>query len=108
MVTRGFLASLFCVLSVATAAQAQMTDVPEFDPNGDFYSARVRGNRGYYAHRQWLVVEADEAGLNCRNSNGTVVLTLAYGAIVDSVFDGGEAIQLNPDLPSSSSTDSLR
>ncbi|MBT9315672.1 hypothetical protein [Leptothoe spongobia] len=91
--TRGFLASLLCVFSMATAAQAQMSDVPAFDTDGDFHSARVRGNRGYYSHRQWLVVEPDVEGLNCRNENGTVVLTLAYGAIVDSVFDNGDAIR---------------
>lgn len=92
--TRSFLASFLCVLSMATAAQAQMTDVPDFDANGDFQSARVRGNRGYYTHDQWLVVEPDDSGLNCRNANGNVILTLAYGAIVDSNFDHSDAIQL--------------
>ena len=99
MVSRSILTSFFCILSVATAAQAQMADVPEFDANGDFYSARVRGNRGYYSHRQWLVVEPDEAGLNCRSARGNVVLTLAYGAIVDSVFESGDAIQLINNQP---------
>ncbi|NEQ50873.1 MAG: hypothetical protein F6K11_12185 [Leptolyngbya sp. SIO3F4] len=93
-VIREFLVSVFCVFSFATAVQAQMSDVPGFDADGDFHSARVWGNRGYYSHRQWLVIEPDESGLNCRNANGTVVLTLAYGAIVDSVFDDGDAIQL--------------
>lgn len=94
MATRLLLASFLCTLSMVTRAQAQMSDVPSFDANGDFRSARVLGNRGYYSQWQWLVVETDETGLNCRNANGTVVLTLAYGAIVDAVFDNGDAIQL--------------
>lgn len=94
MTIRMLLASFFCGLLIAPAAQAQMADVPDFDANGDFLSARVQGNRGTYPHWQWLVVETDEAGLNCRNANGAVVVTLAYGAVVDSVFDTDDAIDL--------------
>ena len=93
-VTRWLLVSLLWTFSVATMAQAQMADVPKFDVNGDFLSARVLGNRGYYPHWQWLVVEPDAAGLNCRDVNGAVVVTLAYGAVVDSVFGDGDAIEL--------------
>lgn len=91
--TRLLLASLICAFSIANAAQAQMSDVPSFDTNGDFSSARVRGNRGTYPHWQWLVVAADEDGLNCRNVDGSVVVTLAHGAVVDSVFTNGDAIE---------------
>ncbi|MEM9264079.1 MAG: hypothetical protein AAGA46_00990 [Cyanobacteria bacterium P01_F01_bin.13] len=71
-----------------------MSDVPSFDANGNFLSARVFGNRGRYPHWQWLVIEPDKDGLNCRNENGSVVVTLAYGVIVDSVFDNDDAIEL--------------
>ncbi|MEM7066544.1 MAG: hypothetical protein AAF572_25675 [Cyanobacteria bacterium P01_B01_bin.77] len=94
MKIRMLLASSFCGLLITPAAQAQMADVPSFDANGDFLSARVQGNRGTYPHWQWLIVETDEAGLNCRNANGAVVVTLAYGAVVDSVFDTDDAIDL--------------
>ncbi|MEL6331959.1 MAG: hypothetical protein AAFN42_16720 [Cyanobacteria bacterium J06554_1] len=97
--TRLLLASFICVFSVANAAQAQMSDVPSFDTNGDFSSARVQGNRGTYPHWQWLVVTADEDGLNCRNVEGSIVVTLAYGAVVDSVFANGDAIEWVNDQP---------
>ena len=90
---RYFFGSLFWVGVCAIAAQAQMADVPRFNADGDFPSARVQGNRGTYPHWQWLVVETDEAGLNCRNAYGEIVVTLAYGAVVDSVFAGDEAIE---------------
>ncbi|MEM6253043.1 MAG: hypothetical protein AAF821_08980 [Cyanobacteria bacterium P01_D01_bin.156] len=70
-----------------------MADVPGTNANGDFLSARVQGNRGTYPHWQWLIIEADKAGFNCRDANGDVVVTLAYGAVVDSVFDQGDAIE---------------
>ncbi|MEO0867644.1 MAG: hypothetical protein AAFY17_04180 [Cyanobacteria bacterium J06642_11] len=92
MIIRRFLGSLFLLCVGATVAQAQMADVPRFDANGDFLSARVQGNRGTYPHRQWLVIEPDASGLNCRNANGDVVVTLAYGAVIDSAFEDGEAI----------------
>ena len=100
MVVRRFLASLFlcavflCIIFPTAAAYAQVSDVPDFDARGDFLSAKVQGNRGYYPHMQWLVVEPDEQGLNCRDASGAVVVTLAYGAVVDSAFEGNDAIAL--------------
>ncbi len=95
MVTRLWLASFLGAFSFANAVQAQMADVPNFDTNGDFPSARVWGNRGYYPHWQWLVIEPDPTGLNCRDANGLVIVTLAYGAVVESVFDNtNDAIEL--------------
>lgn len=93
MMIRRFLSSLILVCAWSTGVQAQMADVPNFDANGDFLSARVQGNRGTYPHWQWLVVETDAAGLNCRNANGDIVVTLAYGAVVDSIFSSEEAIE---------------
>ncbi|MBE9068267.1 hypothetical protein IQ260_16570 [Leptolyngbya cf. ectocarpi LEGE 11479] len=94
MTLRILLASFFCGLFMVPVAQAQMANVPNFDTNGDFLSARVQGNRGTYPHWQWVVVETDAAGLNCRTANGVVAVTLAYGAVVDSVFDTEDAIEL--------------
>ncbi|MDJ0713938.1 MAG: hypothetical protein QNJ54_06935 [Prochloraceae cyanobacterium] len=72
---------------VASPVQAQMADVPNFDSFGNFRSAFVMGNAGRYQHRQWLVVDTDSAGLNCRDSRNNVILTLSYGSVIDSVFD---------------------
>lgn len=94
MKVRNLLMSFCCVWSCATAAQAQMADVPRFNTDGDFFSARVQGNRGTYPHGQWLVVESEDPGLNCRDVYGDVVVSLAYGAVVDSVFDTDDAIAL--------------
>jgi hypothetical protein len=76
------------------AARAQVADVPAADRDGDFHSTRIAGHRGSYPQRQWLVVERDPGGLNCRDARGQVVAVLAYGAVVDSDLrgDDGEAI----------------
>jgi hypothetical protein len=77
------------LLSSGTSiAYAQATEVPDFDNNGDFKSSRVLGNRGTYAHKQWLVVDPD--GLNCRNEQQSVVVTLSYGSVVDAVFSNNQ------------------
>lgn len=86
--------SLFSFLLWSSAgtpiAYAQATEVPDFDNNGDFKSSRVQGNRGTYAHKQWLVVDPDANGLNCRNDQGSVVVTLSYGSVVDAVFTNNQ------------------
>ena len=48
-----------------------------------------------------ILVDTDPAGLNCRNTRGTVVLTLNYGSVIDSVFENaqGNAIELQSDGP---------
>ena len=91
---RMVLVSLLWAFSVANVAQAQISDVPSFEANGDFLSARVRGHRGTYPHWQWLVIEPDLEGLNCRHANGDTIVTLAYGTVVDSVFENDDAIAL--------------
>ena len=77
-----------------SSARAQIADVPLANANGDFISSRLPGNRSAYPQRQWLVVERDPAGLNCRDQGGQVLALLAYGAVVDSDLkgDGTEAI----------------
>ena len=93
---RILIASLLSIFSTATVARAQYTDVPVFDNNGDFRSSRVDGNGGSYQHRQWLIVDTDPDGLNCRSDESFVVATLRYGSVVDSVFSSsqGDAIEM--------------
>ena len=85
---------LATVLLPWTSAGAQIAAVPLANANGDFVSSRLPGNRNAYPQRQWLVVDRDPAGLNCRDERGQVVASLAYGAVVDSDLkgDGTEAI----------------
>jgi hypothetical protein len=77
------------------SAIAQASEVPISTNKGDFTSAFVQGNRGYYSVEKWLVVEpynpADEFGskLNCRETpNGKVRSRITRGAIVTAVFKG--------------------
>jgi hypothetical protein len=88
------LVALATALLPWTSAGAQIADVPPANANGDFISSRLPGSRSAYPQRQWLVVERDPAGLNCRDQRGQVVASLAYGAVVDSDLkgDGTEAI----------------
>jgi len=88
------LVALATALLPWTSAGAQIADVPLANANGDFLSTRLPGNRTAYPQRQWVVVERDPAGLNCRDERGQVVALLAYGAVVDSDLkgDGTEAI----------------
>jgi hypothetical protein len=88
------LVALVTALLSWTSARAQIAAVPLANANGDFLSTRLPGNRSAYPQRQWVVVERDPAGLNCRDERGQVVALLAYGAVVDSDLkgDGTEAI----------------
>jgi len=81
--------TLLSLSSSAGSVLAQAADIPRADRNGDFRTARVRGNRGDYPHRHWLVVDRGAGGLNCRAANGEVMLTLNYGSVINSRFEGG-------------------
>ena len=83
----GCVVGLLALIVRADVAWSQAADVPEFDTNGNFRSARVQGNRGFYPHEQWLIVDRDPEGLNCRDGSGAVALTLYYGAVVASNFE---------------------
>ncbi len=78
-------------LTLSTPALAQMAEVPRPNGRGDFITARVLGNRGTYLQRQWVVVDADPNGLNCRDSSNRALVRLSYGAIIDSVPRGGKS-----------------
>jgi hypothetical protein len=71
--------------------RAQRADVPRPNRDGDVLSTILAGQRGAYPQRQWLVVERDPAGLNCRDPQGRVMAVLAYGSVVDSDLIGGSA-----------------
>ena len=67
-------------------AFAQFGGVPEADEYGDYESALMLGNLGYYGNTNWLVVATDS--LNCRFSPGGEVRSVILpGAIIKAVFD---------------------
>jgi len=74
----------------ANAAIAQVAEVPAPDSEGDFNSAILRGNRGFYANKRWVVM-ADPDGdyLNCRYTpNGEIRAEIVPGAILMAEFGG--------------------
>lgn len=101
--------SLSLSLGLATAAQAQVAEVPQANGKGDFTTAKVMGNRGYYQNNKWLVVDTDPL-LNCRTTpNGAVKSRLIRGSVVTAVFNpnkeaivvhqGSPWLKINPQLP---------
>ena len=69
------------------AAMAQYGGVPIVDRQGDYATALMQGNLGYYGNAKWLIVE-DEL-LNCRVApNGAVRSRILAGAIVTAAFRG--------------------
>ncbi|OLP16791.1 hypothetical protein BST81_19035 [Leptolyngbya sp. 'hensonii'] len=91
------LAALILAMPVLPVS-AQIADVSQPDGNGNFKTARILGNRGYYLQRKWLIVEPDKAGVNCRNKQGKVLVRIAYGAVVDSVVIQTNAVMPRPPL----------
>lgn len=74
------------VIPFADPAHAQVADVPMANKAGDFTTARVMGNRGYYRNTHWLVVDPSRS-LNCRATpNGEVTTRLSSGWIVTAAF----------------------
>lgn len=102
------LATSILLLNIPSQALAQVAEVPRPDSNGDFTTAFVQGNLGYYANKQWLVVaqsgDPRDGFLNCRYApNGEIRSRVPSGAIVEAVFLGefGEPnpprmLELNP------------
>jgi len=72
---------------------AQRADSAGFDRQGDFLSSRIRGNRGFYQQRYWLVVNTDRTGLNCHYQR-RLVARFVYGDVLmaDAPFPSDEAI----------------
>lgn len=81
------------------AAHAQAAEVPKPDAKGDFRTARVLGNRGYYPNTYWLVTDVNR--LNCRTApNGAMSLRLEPGEVVTAVFPNKQdAIVLDKGTP---------
>jgi len=78
-------------IAVSSPAQAQVADVPTVNSKGDFTTARVLGNRGYYRNTHWLVVDAS-GSLNCRvTPNGAVKTKIYTGWVVAASFPSKDA-----------------
>jgi hypothetical protein len=82
-------------LGLSSIAQAQMSEVPSPNGNGDFTTALVLGNRGYYTNNVWLVVKPanskkpSEYGITCHDApDGAVRSLIVPGAMVTAMFRG--------------------
>lgn len=84
---------IICLGLYPTPLWAQRADAVSSDRQGDFHSSRIRGNRGFYQQRYWLVVDPDRRGLNCRDHRGPVA-RFSYGdvLIADGRFPSDNAI----------------
>jgi hypothetical protein len=71
-------------LAVSPPAYAQLADVVTPDEEGNFDSSSVQGARGFYPQKQWLVVDRGSGGLRCRDVNGTMLVGLRYGSVIDT------------------------
>lgn len=78
-----------------TPGIAQMSEVPVPNGSGDFVTALVLGNRGYYPNNKWLVVkpvnpsQPQDYGITCHDTpDGPVRSRIVPGAIMTAVFRG--------------------
>lgn len=72
------------LLAFCRSASAQLADVIRPDPRGDFRSLLIRGPRGEYVQRFWLVVDRDPRGLWCRDSLWRPLAALRPGAVLET------------------------
>lgn len=63
---------------------AQLADVAIPDEEGNFDSSFIQGARGFYPQKQWLVVDRGAGGLRCRDGQGSVLVALRYGSVIDT------------------------
>lgn len=88
-------AAIALAIPFAAPTHAQVAEIPVANKAGDFTTARVLGNRGYYRNTHWLVVDPN-GSLNCRATpNGAVITRLSSGWIVTAAFPAnrdGDAI----------------
>lgn len=84
------LAASVSLLVGTRAASAQVSEVPAPDSEGDFNTAIVRGNRGFYVNQRWVVVPGTRRdALNCRYTpNGEIRSQIIPGAILTAQFGG--------------------
>lgn len=89
----GWAGSLLLALPVMLSPPglAQLADVANPDEEGNFDSSYVQGARGFYPQKQWLVVDRGSGGLSCRDVNGTVLVALRYGSVVDTDLSSKQA-----------------
>lgn len=84
-------------LRLAQPALAQLADVVTPDEEGNFDSVHLQGARGFYPQRQWLVVDRGSGGLRCRDVNGTVLVALRYGSVIDTDLNAMQASAISTD-----------
>lgn len=78
-------------LSRGSVANAQTADTPMLNSSsGDFNTAIIQGNRGFYGSTHWVVApQLDTSTLNCRRTpGGSIRSRIAQGAIITSRFTG--------------------
>ena len=94
--------SLFSIVApLPKTAMAQYGGVPIADRQGDYATALMQGNLGYYGNAKWLIL--DNELLNCRTApNGAVRSRILAGAIVTAAFRGPvnkqRLAEVTPDL----------
>jgi hypothetical protein len=86
---------------LAQPAGAHLADVVNPDEEGNFDTSQVQGARGFYPQKQWLVVDRGSGGLRCRDVNGTVLVALRYGSVIDTDLRSkqGNAITIEQGKP---------
>lgn len=94
-------------LSQNSVANAQIAETSMLNSSGDFTTAIVQGNRGFYGNDHWVVApQLDTGDLNCRRTpSGSVRSRIAQGAIIDSRFTG--PVQLDGGLRPNKAADAI-
>ena len=91
----------------SSVANAQIAETSRVDSSGDFSTAIIRGNRGFYGNSHWVVApQLDTGYLNCRRTpDGSVRSRISEGAIIDSRFTG--PVQLDGGLRPNRAADAI-
>ena len=94
-------------LSQNSVASAQIAETSMLNSSGDFNTAIIQGNRGFYGNNHWVVAPQPDTGyLNCRRTpEGSVRSRISEGAIIDSRFTG--PIQLDNGLRPNRAADAI-
>lgn len=94
-------------LSQNSVANAQIAETSMLNSSGDFSTAIIQGNRGFYGNNHWVVApQLDNGYLNCRRTpNGSVRSRISQGAIIDSRFTG--PVQLDGGLRPNKAADAI-
>ncbi|MGC1218325.1 MAG: hypothetical protein WA883_12700 [Phormidesmis sp.] len=90
-----------------SVANAQVAETSMLNSSGDFNTAIIQGNRGFYGNNHWVVApQLDTGDLNCRRTpGGSVRSRIAQGAIITSRFTG--PVQLDGGLRPNRAADAI-